>query len=484
MLSKQIVVTLPLALLLVELFFIRNKEGRINLRFLSVFAGAVAFFILAGLSLYGLPRESQEIPRDVYLITSFKVMVKYLQMFVVPANQNLDHDIEASETLFGWRELVSLAILLGLIYLAYRQFRKNPLISFGIAWFFITLSVEQSLIPIKDFMFEHRVYLPSLGLIIASLAALFTYLPTVNLNRSKVPGAIFLTGILVLVYGITANARNNVWKTDLSLWSDAVKKSPEKARPYLWQGIAYTNVQQFEEAKASIDKCIELLPNFPMAYYNRGNIYKDLGQFREAMADYDKAIMLDSTYMLAYFNRGVVSGKLGLNKKAISDYNRTLKEDPDNVNTLYNRGNAHRKLRQYKQAIADYDRVIKIDPEYTLAIFNRGLSKAATGDHEEALKDFDLAIRKDTKNHLFFNGKGVSLYQLGRYDEAIANYDAALRVNPNFGQAYYNRGFAKFFGKGDPQGGCADWETALKYKYPSARGMLIQYCGKTAQNLQ
>ena len=481
LLSKQIAVTFPLALILAEVFFVRDAEGRIQKKFLFPLATVVGIIIVGGLVVVGLPRESDEIPRDVYLFTSLKVMVKYIQMFILPVGQNLDHDIQASETLFGWKELGSLAILGGLIYLAYRQFHKNPLISFGIAWFFVTLLVEQTIIPIKDFMFEHRVYLPSFGLILAALAALFTYLPMVDFRRSKVPGAIFLALLLVVISGIAAHARNKVWQTDLSLWTDAVEKSPNKARPHLWQGIAYTSLQQYDKAKESIDKGIEILPNFPMAYYNRGNIYKDLGDFRKSIEDYDKAIELDPSYMLAYFNRGVVKAKLGRHKQAIEDYDHTLKDDPNNVNTLYNRGNAFRNLRQYNQAIQDYDRALEIDPKYTLAVFNRGLAKAGLNKHGEAISDFDMAIRLDHKNHLFFNGKGVSLDRLGRYEEAVSNYDAALRLNPNFGQAYYNRGFAKFFGLKDEKGACEDWQTALKLNYSAARGMLDRYCGSKAQ---
>lgn len=477
LLSKQIAVTFPLALLLVEWFFIRDAEGKMLKKFLLTAAAAVGILIIIGAASYGIPREAEEIPRDVYLFTSLKVFVKYLQMYIIPVGQNLDYDIKASETLFGWRELGSLAIIIGLIYLAYRLFVKNPLISFGIAWFFVTLLVEQSIIPIKDFIFEHRFYLPSFGVIVASLAALFTYLPMMDFRKARVPAAIALALGLVLVYGYAAHARNKVWQSDLELWTDAVSKSPKKGRPYLWQGIAFSSLGLHQEAKAAIDKCIELMPNFSMGYYNRGNVNKELGDNRAAMTDYDKAIELNPKYMLAYFNRGVVKAKLGRYASAIEDYNLTLMEDPDNVNTLYNRGNAYRNLKKYNEAIRDYDQAIELDPNYTLAIFNRGLSKAGMKQHDAALEDFDLALRQDQKNHLIFNGKGVSLYQVGRFQEAIANYDAALRIKPDFGQAYYNRGFAKFMGLHDPEGGCADWQMALKLNYRAATGVLGQYCG-------
>jgi len=47
----------------------------------------------------------------------------------------------------------------------------------------------------------------------------------------------YLIEILIIViisasYGFAAYQRNFVWKDDLSLWSDGVKKSAGKARPH------------------------------------------------------------------------------------------------------------------------------------------------------------------------------------------------------------------------------------------------------------
>jgi protein O-mannosyl-transferase len=482
LMSKQTAVTFPLALMLTEFFFIRDNEGQLQKKFLLILAGVTAVIFIIGLSYVGIPRESKEISRSVYLFTSFRVLLKYIQLFFLPINQNLDYDFKASRTLFELPTIGSLLILAGLIYLAYRLFNNHRLISFGIAFFFLTLLVEQSIIPIKDFIFEHRLYLPMFGLILSTLAALFTLLPQMDIRKAKVPMAIAVSAVLVLALGFAANARNRVWKSDFSLWSDAARKSPEKGRPYLWLGISYSNKGDYKNAKKSLDKSIELMPNVPMGYYNRGNVYKELDNYKAALEDYNKAISLNKTYMMAYFNRGVVRAKLGQYAAAIEDYNITLKDDPRSANTYYNRGNAYRNLRKYKEAIADYDKVVEMDPKYTLAFFNRGLSKAGMDRHEEALVDFDLALRLDPNNHLIYNGKGVSLYALKRYQEAIANYDAALRLKPDFGQAYFNRGFARYLGLNDKNGGCSDWMTAANLKYKSAESALKNYCeGSSAQ---
>jgi protein O-mannosyl-transferase len=477
MLSKQIAVTLPLVLILTEAFFIRDEKGNIQKKYLYYFSGAVALGIIIGLIAVGLPRETKDVTRGVYMVTSLKVLVKYIQMMILPIGQNLDHDIKASDSLFGIKELGSLAILLGFIYLGYYLYKRDRLISFGIFWFFITLSVESSVIPIRDFMFEHRMYLPSFGFLLAALAGL-TYIPAaIPLGKKKVPAALALTILLILAAGVAANARNYVWQSDLSLWSDAVKKSPEKSRPWMWKGVAFTNIKKFEKAKECFDKCIELTPDFSMAYYNRGNVYKEIGEDQKAIADYTKAIELKKNYEMAYFNRGVIYSKKKNYKEAIRDYDKTIELNPDNSLAYYNRGNAYRNTKRYQEALSDYNNAIRLNPKYALAVYNRGLTKAATGNHQDALQDFDRAIALDPQNYLFFNGKGVSLNALKLYNEAILSYNTSINLNPKFGQAYYNRGYTKLYGLNDKNGACEDFSTSAQYKYETAKRMLEQICG-------
>lgn len=479
MLSKQTAATLPLALILTEMLFIRDKKGNIQKKFLYIFSGAVALGIILGIAVMGLPRETKDVSRGIYLITSFRVMVKYIQMMILPIGQNIDHDIKASESLFGLKELGSLAILLGLIYLAYFMYKRDRLVTFGIFWFFLTLSVESTIIPIRDFMFEHRMYLASYGFILALVTGL-SYVPySLKLGKYKVPATMVLIAALVIVAGIAAHARNSVWKTDLSLWSDSVKKSPEKARPWMWQGIAHTNEKEYKKALKCFDKSVELMPKFSMGYYNRANVYKELGEDRKAIDDYTKAIEYKKDYAMAYFNRGVVRAKIGQKKESIEDYTKNLKINPRNSLAYYNRGNSYRILHKYKEAIADYDNAFRLNPRYALAVFNRGLSKAALNQHEEAIKDFDIAIEIDHKNYLFYNGKGVSQHALKRFQEAVVNYNTSISLNPKFGQAYYNRAYSKFFGLNDKQGACQDWQVSAQNGYRQAEKMLTEYCNLT-----
>lgn len=120
-----------------------------------------------------------------YLYTQFNVMVYYLGLLLYPANQNLDYDFPWARELMVAPQVaegtvlntpvpppfVSLLILLGIagagayMIIATRkapESRKRAA-GFFIFWYFIILSPTSSIVPIIDAIYEHRVYLPSLG---------------------------------------------------------------------------------------------------------------------------------------------------------------------------------------------------------------------------------------------------------------------------------------------------------------------------------
>ena len=100
-----------------------------------------------------------------YLLTSFNVTWTYIRLLFLPIRQNLDYDYPVAKTLFELPTLLSFvghAAVVGWASWLYR--RKNDLlIPFGVAWFYITLAPTQSFVPILDVIFEHRLYLPSIG---------------------------------------------------------------------------------------------------------------------------------------------------------------------------------------------------------------------------------------------------------------------------------------------------------------------------------
>jgi tetratricopeptide (TPR) repeat protein len=471
-LSKQNAASFPLAFILAEVMFIRNQENKIDRRFLAVVSSVVGVIILAGIAMNGLPSEYDKISRSEYLLTQFRVMAKYWQLLFLPVNQHLDYYWPISSSLWGYRELLSLAFLLGTIALGVLAFRKNWLIpAFAIFWFYLTLSIESSIIPIRDVIFEHRLYLAVFGFGFA-----ISYLFFDLLGRKKQNYPIIALSILTIIYIGASLNRNKVWENPYTLWSDSVKKSPKRERAWYWLATYYTGEKDMENALKCYDTSIACNPRFPLAYNGRGNLKKESGDMKAALEDYNKAIALDPKYVTAYYNRGVTHAALNKLEEAIKDYDRSVALGNRTSAVYYNRGNAKRRNKNYASAIEDYNTAIKIDPSNTLGFFNRGLTKASLKNHEDAVKDIDQAIKMDPRNHLFYNGKGVSLIALNKFNEAIENFSQSVKLNPDFGQAYYNRGYAKQVGLNDKDGACKDWEIASSKGYKGANFYLQQYC--------
>lgn len=133
-----------------------------------------------------------------------------------------------------------LALFVFAVYALVRSLKKGgaygALFSIGVLWFFLTLYVESSLIPIRDVIFEHRLYLPSIGFFLAFFSAVFYFLGKRGEGRAA---PVILAFLIALPLGIAAQKRNEVWKDAFLLWSDVVEKSPESPLGRLNLGAAY-----------------------------------------------------------------------------------------------------------------------------------------------------------------------------------------------------------------------------------------------------
>ncbi|MFM9027110.1 MAG: hypothetical protein ACKOQ6_03850, partial [Bacteroidota bacterium] len=215
-LTKENSFTLPVALVLTEICFFQPQLvaiDRKNYRLLAVLGILVAVVGVA------VARFSTDVLRPIppsfghaytltpatYLFTQFSVIVKYIQLLLVPVNQNLDYDFPLSYSLWEPRALISLVILLSLLVLAIRIFKNHRLAAFGILWFFLTLAIESSIVPISDVIFEHRTYLPSFGFLLAVVSLGYTFFWT-----RKATAAVITVVLVVITFSAMAYKRNKV----------------------------------------------------------------------------------------------------------------------------------------------------------------------------------------------------------------------------------------------------------------------------------
>ncbi|MBI4688898.1 MAG: tetratricopeptide repeat protein [Nitrospirae bacterium] len=335
------------------------------------------------------------VPLRDYLLTELRVMVTYIRLFFLPINETLDYDYPIYHSFLNREVFLSFLFLLMIlgfgIYLWLKDFKvqrfknvKNPaaetagrqtakedtlwqrpqgvllnlndqpstfklfhlkLISFGIFWFFITSSVETIFIPISpdlvsmtgipavDVIFDHRIYLPSIGIIIASSITLFhafmhrgeaegrsaSELIPMHTAEPVLPGGSpvgvkqcggtakrkngsfsfptirpCLLATIIIALSIATYQRNALWGNEISFWEDVVRKSPLKARDH----------------------------------NNLGNTYYDKGLNGNAIEQYQTAVRLQSDWVIPHFNLGQIYFFRGEMEKARSEFEITLQINP------------------------------------------------------------------------------------------------------------------------------------------------------------
>ncbi len=402
--TKENAYTLPFAVLLIELFFFNTKKININFkdyRVLLAALGVLGFIVFTMLNfsfsiLKPLPPSTfnqYTITPTNYFFTQLSVIIKYIQLLIIPINQTIDYDFAISNSLFDVKTIISGILLLALLGLAVYLYNRNRIFSFGIFWFFLTLSIESSIIPISDVIFEHRTYIPSFGFFIILTSGIYLFI----WNKYK-NVAILLFVLLIGSNTVLAYQRNEVWKDEISLWSDAIQKSPNKARPYMNRGYANGKLQKWDKAILDFTKVNEINPKYhAAAYYNLGIAYWTLGDKDKSMDNYSLAIEVDPKYADAYYGRGVCYYYLNEFDKALADYSKAISIMP-RPELFFNRGLIYASKQKWQEAISDYTKAIETTPGNSSLYYNRGLAYGNANQWEKAIEDFTKTLELDPQN--------------------------------------------------------------------------------------
>ena len=95
-----------------------------------------------------------------------------------------------------------------------------------------------------------------------------------------------------------------VWKNDVTLWDEIVRKYPLSGTAYFNRGNAFTRLNQFENAIISYDLAISINPDYAEVYFTRGNALQALKKLDAAVTSYETAVSLKPNYATAYFSLG------------------------------------------------------------------------------------------------------------------------------------------------------------------------------------
>ena len=287
LLSKEECVTFPFVLMLLGP---RRWKLLIGMLALSVAVGLHTVYATKVIADSGAGFTAGVSPFE-YLAAQGLAIVRYFRLLAVPWGFTIDPDLHPN----FWKELAAWSIVIAaLVY-----WRANRWFIAGI----ILLIPSSSILPAADLAADRRMYLPLIAFSVA-------FAPMVR--KWMYPAAVLLIVLSIM--------RMEVWRTEPSLWREAVERSPDKPRPRI----------QLARAVAPQD-ALQVLSGAPLnadLLTERGRVYLDLQQPAEALREFGKALAIKPRDAHAVNNRGVALLALGQTAAARVDFEKALKIDP------------------------------------------------------------------------------------------------------------------------------------------------------------
>lgn len=225
--------------------------------------------------------------------------------------------------------------------------------------------------------------------------------------------------------------------TDRVIHFSASKPDPERL---LEEGIAFEQLQAFDQALRCYDEAILLLPTLARAHFGRGNIFLERGDAISAIQAYVVALQLKPDSAGTYFNLGNAHLILDQKEAAVTAYGRAIDLKPDFTAALAAMGKTLSDLGRHQEALAPLRHALAIEPTSVEVHFDLGNSLTHLQQFEAAANIYQDALKLNTDNVELHGNLGNVLHDLKRFDEAIASYNRLLELHPDDAKAHNNLG--------------------------------------------
>ena len=415
-LSKGVAVTLPVVLLVLDVYPLHRLErvgiGRLLREKLALFVVSLAGTLALALA---LERGAQLTRSETYGVVA-RVGVAAYSFCIYPLRflwpvslsplYEMPSEISLAEPRFGLA-LITCALVTGLLVLARRGWPAGLT-----AWVCSTIVLAPTSVALRrgaDLAPDRYSYLPALPLALVLGAAAVWIARSVRSASEARRRALAGGAGLVVALGIAGFAsitwtQVQIWRDDLRLWQRAVRVDPQSATAASNLGSALRASGRLAEAAESSERALRIKPDFPEAHLNLALIRAAQGRSADAERHFRRTLALNPRSAPAH---------LGL------------------ASSLEGQGRMDEALPEFRAAI-------EIEPRSAGAHNGLGVALARSGRIDEARAEFAEAVRLDPGSAQAQNNLGLALVQTGQVAEALPHFDAAVAAAPEFMDARRN----------------------------------------------
>jgi tetratricopeptide (TPR) repeat protein len=395
-LFKEPALTFPIMLVAYDYLF--NKPDKTIIRGMKIY---IPYIIISGgyllirdhaLGAFSPAENYPDLSTYQLIINVFPLFRKYVTSLLWPFNLNVWHTFHPISSLTEAEGMISLVVTVIFSVAVVAAYRKNRVALLGLSLFVIPLLPVFYINGIGGKPFAERyLYLPSAGFAVL-LAVFWSWV------RGKFPhtGRKIMTTIFVVIVGLYSFGtvdRNNIWKNELTLWSDTVRKSPDSTTAHYGLAAVYRSQAKLDRAVQEYQTALRLKPDDANAHANLGALYQSQGQIDKAIQEYQTASRLKPDDANAHANLGALYQSQGQTDRAIKECQIALRLNPDDTDAHYNLGLAYASQGKLDEAIQEYRTVLWQNPRDTDTHYNLGLAYASQGKLDKAIQEYQTVLR-------------------------------------------------------------------------------------------
>jgi Flp pilus assembly protein TadD len=354
LLSKPMLVTLPVLLLLVD-FWPMGRGGSFGRRLvekLPLFGLSLASSLVTVWAQQrgGAVKTLQAFSLGTRAANADVSYVRYLRMAIWPKGLAVFYP-HPGTSLSAGEVVVASAILVAITAAAVALRKARPYVVFGWAWYVVTLLPVIGLIQVGDqAMADRYTYVPLIGPFVAVVWGAADALGRRRVLAAS-PRQEAMTGAvacgLVGVLGSVAWIQAGVWRDTTTLFEHAIRVTHGNYRAEQVLGDGFAVRGEFDRAAPHYREALRIRPGDRIVMANLASISLHDGRFDEAVALYRELLRAEPGNAAANYNLGNALARQGQARDAIVHYRAAIGLDPG-------LSDAYRALAWALYGIGDY----------------------------------------------------------------------------------------------------------------------------------
>jgi tetratricopeptide (TPR) repeat protein len=375
LLSKATAITLPVVLLLLDVYPLRHWQGRVPastasrrlwLEKLPFAAVAAVFGITALLAQHRTAALKSLDSYDVLtrLGQVFVGITFYLWKTIIPSSLSPLYEIPPGFTFWHPWVIVSGLAVVAITFIFYLFRKTRPAALFCWLYYLVVLSPVLGVAQSGPQLVADRYsYLSTLSWAALAAGLILSWLRRASYERStgRAAATIAAGAVVVAVLVSLSWKQSLVWRDTGRLWQYVVSLYPGSS-------IAHYNLARFlakqgrhSDAVMHYREAIKIRPDDPDAHNNLGLLLAARGEIAASLEELQYAVRLDPAYAKGFFNIGRVLAQSGELERAVENFQRALQLEPDRAEIHLRLGDALARLGDLDSASAHFERAVMID---------------------------------------------------------------------------------------------------------------------------